>query len=356
MVILHIASINNDRASGVNCVVPQHVVGQAEYATVGLYNVKNDRVVGLANQLETIEPFSVSCLPPPFDAPDIVVFHEVFRPQYIHIYKELEKANIPYIIFPHGCLTKGALSEKWLKKKIAMALIFNRFIKHSRAIQCLSLFEQENTISVVPSFIGTNGFNVASGEVQKERNKKNIVYIGRIDIFHKGIDLLIKAASIVKAKLEEKGVAIHLYGPIESYTGRKINNCIKKMQLENTLFLHNAVFGDAKLQVLRSAGFFIQTSRYEGMPMGLLEAMSNGIPVIVTRGTSLSQFVDQYEAGYSAENDENSIAEALVKASECNDVLEKGLHAKQIIAENFSWEKVSRSNVNEYQRIIQGSQ
>lgn len=43
--------------------------------------------------------------------------------------------------------------------------------------------------------------------------------------------------------------------------------------------------------VLLQTDLFIQTSRHEGMPMGLLEALSIGVPCLVTVGTSLGHII-----------------------------------------------------------------
>ena len=45
--------------------------------------------------------------------------------------------------------------------------------------------------------------------------------------------------------------------------------------------------GKSKEQVLLDADVFIQTSRTEGLPTAVLEAMSYKIPVLITKGTGL---------------------------------------------------------------------
>ena len=47
------------------------------------------------------------------------------------------------------------------------------------------------------------------------------------------------------------------------------------------------VYGDNKVKVLLDTDIFILTSRYEGMPMGVLEAWSYGIPCILSDGTNM---------------------------------------------------------------------
>ena len=52
--------------------------------------------------------------------------------------------------------------------------------------------------------------------------------------------------------------------------------------------------------------------------MGILEAMSYGIPCLITKGTSLTGVLEKYNAGYACETTADDIANAIEKA-----VLEK---------------------------------
>ena len=97
---------------------------------------------------------------------------------------------------------------------------------------------------------------------------------------------------------------------------------------------------------------FIQTSRFEGMPLGILEALSYGIPCLITEGTTLTEFVKQ-EAGWSCETDAKSISLTIKKAIEEKRLLnQKSQCAKNICEKYFSWENVSRSTLEEYVKII----
>lgn len=354
MVILHIASVNDDLCAGVSVAVPQHIISQQNIAEVGFINLTNIKIEGIKNQFEFRSPFSVKNLESPFSNPDIVIFHEIYRPQFFQISRNLRKNNIPYIILAHGGLTIQAQSIKKLKKKIANPLFFDRFINGAVAVQCLSQFELDTTKKHETKFIATNGIGVPA--IKKDsfnKDKTELVYVGRLAVFHKGLDILLEAVSLVKDYLINESCTISIYGPSSEDEMKKIELIIDGYNLHNIVNLHPAVCGAEKENVLLCADIFIQTSRFEGMPMGILEAMSYGIPCIITKGTTLGGFVEHYDSGWVAETNAESISETIKKAIlDRENWKNKSFNARNLVENEFSWEKVSSETVKVYEDII----
>ena len=178
MVILHIAALTENKYNGVCVVVPKHVIEQGRDNSVALLNIKNVWINELfEQQLSKKKTIDIAKLKSPFNAPDIVVFHEPYEVKFLKIAKQLNRLKIPYIIVPHCELTKEAQKKKWLKKKAANLLLFNKFINGAFAIQCLSQKELETTNFGKNKFIGTNGVDMP--KIRKNdfnENKINFTY------------------------------------------------------------------------------------------------------------------------------------------------------------------------------------
>ena len=354
MVILHFASIDNSKTSGVSIAVLQHVAAQGQYAETALINTNGIRISGVQTQLPFCKPFDVRALPKPYDRPDLAIFQECYRPVYLAIAKNLQKNGIPYVIVPHGELGREAQKKKYLKKMAANILLFNRFTEQSAAIQCLSKREFEETSFGKNKFIGTNGV-VIPKEKKEEFSSvgAKIVYIGRLDAYHKGLDLLLEAVRLSKQILIENDCKIELYGP--DYAGRfdHVQSLILENEVQDLVSLNHEILGEDKARKLLETDIFIQTSRFEGMPLGILEAMSYGLPCLVTEGTAIGEIISEAHAGWVAKTNAQDISKRLADAvSERSKWTGYGENGRKAVQEKYSWDKVAADAVRYYKSIL----
>ena len=336
--------------NGVQVVVPQHLAAQSKYANVAFVNISNVKVDGNCPQIEYNGEFSVSALEPPFDRPDIVVFHECYRIQYIKIARELSRMGVPYVIIPHGELSNDAQKKKYLKKKIANILIFNRFINKAAAVQLLSQTEADNTRFGRLKFIGTNGIGIPERKKESFSERgTSFVYIGRLDVYHKGLDLMLNGLGKCADIFRENSCTLDIYGPDILGRLEQVKELVEANGIGDIVRLHAPVFDGEKEKVLLDADIFIQTSRFEGMPMGILEALSYGVPCVVTEGTTLAEFVKSNGAGITSATDEEGVAEAIKSVlARKNELLSMSQKGREAVLRDFAWDGIAAKAVEKY--------
>lgn len=304
---------------------------------------------------------SINSLEKPFNKPDLVIFHEVYRYPFIKIYKELKNRNIPYIIIPHGSLNKKAQSKHKLKKILGNMLLFRKFIKNANSIQFLS--EKENKRSLQfnkDKYVLGNGIYIDK-DVELKEYKKNqkifkYIYIGRFDIKIKGLDILLKACNRNKEFMRKNNIQLSIYGKDSKDKKGKlyINNYIQKNKLEDVIKLNSEIYDKEKIEKLIDADIFIQTSRTEGQPLSILEALGYGKPVIATPGTNFSKVVEKEKMGWETKLNSKDIALKMQEAYEFSKkygLNNYSYNAKTYIEENFMWEDITKKALSIYKKV-----
>ena len=103
-------------------------------------------------------------------------------------------------------------------------------------------------------------------------NQKKIVAVGKLDP-QKGFDLLIEACTFIK---NWDGWILEIYG--QGPDEEQLRSQISSHHLEQHIFLKGITQKVA--EVYNSASFYVLSSRFEGFPMVLLEAISFGLPLV----------------------------------------------------------------------------
>ena len=237
---------------------------------------------------------------------------------------------------------------------VPLPISVNRFINHAAAVQCLSQREMEMTHFGKHKFVGTNGVYMpdkAKTDFRTEGIK--FIYIGRLEMHIKGLDLLLDAVKAKADLLRQHQCTFDLYGPDILGRAAAVAELIEKNGVGDIVTLHPPISGVEKENALLDADIFIQTSRSEGMPMGILEALSYGLPGLVTEGTTLAYFVNEQRVGWGCETNSKAVAEMMEKACvEYGSLLEKSTRAREAILGNFAWDVVARDTVERYEEIV----
>lgn len=351
MNILYISHLSTNIAAGLNWSVPASVKAQSEMDDVLWVNM-TDVLMPHWTQVEVYHNVreydgkiaSLECLPHPFNKPDVVVFEGFYYMDDVRIAKMVRKKNIPYIIIPRGSLTKLALhNHAWFKKWVAHKLFFDGFVNNATAIQYLTKQEADDSTARfhTPFFVIPNGVNTPE-KWKKSYSGKGIraVFIGRLDMFHKGLDLLLEALTQLHTQLLDACFSLDIYGP-RRYDFDKIEKEIEHRNIGDIVLIHNEVSGEEKEKVLLDADLFVMTSRFEGHPMGLIEALSYGLPCMVTPGTNMSEEIQNADAGWTCEGSVEAIKKTILTILDEKQLFfQKGTNGREL-SRVYNWNRLA---------------
>ena len=123
--------------------------------------------------------------------------------------------------------------------------------------------------------------------------------------------------------------------------------------MKHIISFHKGVFGEDKEKILRDADVFLMTSRFEGHPTGLLEALAYGLPCVVTTGANMRTEIENADAGWVADNDVESIKDAILNMiSERAKFCTKGDNA-YALSLKYDWDALAQKAHISYETLLQ---
>ncbi len=164
-----------------------------------------------------------------------------------------------------------------------------------------------------------------------------ILFMSRIDIYTKGLDLLIEAFK--KIALEFPSIKLILTG----YEFDKFDKLLSGLStsLKERIKYAGFLTGEDKVSLLSKAKLFILPSRHESAPISILEAAACGKPLIVSDIPEL-KFVSEGGFGLSfPSNNASLLAEKIKSLLKNKDMrMSMGQKARRYV-ERFRWDKIA---------------
>ena len=295
---------------------------------------------------------------------DIAHIHALFSPVSTAAATIARNKNLPYILRPLGTLDPADLQKKKQLKKIYSFLWEKPNIAGAAGIHFTT--EEESKISerfgvktkdlVIPLGVDLPQNLPEKGKARWEfginENIPLILFMSRIDP-KKGLDLLIPALKI----LQEEKLNFHFVlagsNPQDPEYEGKIQEQLRNSSLASQVTIAGFVSGDLKLALLQDADLFVLPSYYENFGIAVAEAMAMGIPVVISQGVYIWDEVTSYEAGWVTKCElEDLVAGLRLAISNPTECQHRGLNAKKLVGEKYSWEAIAQQTLSAYKSLL----
>lgn len=209
------------------------------------------------------------------------------------------QAGKPVVLHVHGGPFAAGEFEWWHLGKDMLRRANKVIVLSEREKEALLERVPELDIEVLPNAVAVDEIP----ETPREGRAKSIIYLGRLDA-NKGLDLIVEACSGLKEKGAE--FRFNCYG-----TGPQGREFIDRMLgvLGDDFYYGGVVTGPDKWRVLAENDVFLLPSKYEGLPMALLEAMAAGCVPVVSNVGSIATVVEDGVNGVFV--NETDVAERL---------------------------------------------
>lgn len=174
-------------------------------------------------------------------------------------------------------------------------------------------FNKEQITQVVHSGVDCSVFKpMDKGESRKEfglpEDQNVIISVGRLH-YNKGMDILIKAAKLIKNENPGFKLIIKGTGPEEE----NLRELIRKSDLADTVSIHAEHLDNYDLAKLYNcADLYVLSSRNDLFPFTAIESISCGIPIISSFGRGIETDIVSEGAGLMTSPTPESIAESVM--------------------------------------------
>ena len=297
---------------------------------------------------------------------DLVHIQELWHyPGYIAS-KIARSRNVPYIVTIHGELNEWNLQQKRLKKQIYMTAIQRGILQKSAALHAITQAESnrirqleiETPVAMIPNGTHTEEFENLPDRSQfvsrypELENRLIVLFLGRIQQ-KKGLDILAQAFGNLARTRDD--VRLVVAGPDEDNTLTEVKTILKSHgALEKAVF-PGMLTGEQKLEALSAADIFALTSYSEGFSVALLEALSAGLPLVITDECNFPEVGDS-RAGFVVSPNDSETASAVMSLLDSADLRrEMSENARRLVRSNYTWERIAEKMFTLYENVIAGN-
>ena len=295
---------------------------------------------------------------------DMVALHAVFSFVTLRASQECQRLGVPYVLHPHGSLDPFDLQKRRLLKRILGPILIQPILKGSAGVLCTSdreaaLLETYNTSPrrfIVPLPVPhVEGSASSRDEFRRKHGIPQtafvVLFLSRFD-YKKGLDFLVPAISECRKKCSDLYFVLAGGGKIEFV--QQLRQRIADSNLAPWTREIGFVTGKEKASAFLAADLFALPSLNENFGMVIVEAMQNGLPVLVSDQVYIHQKIVAANAGFACKTSSESCRLVLSRFLGDRQLTARmGVQAKSLAMDNFSPQASTQQLLKAYSDVLQ---
>lgn len=294
---------------------------------------------------------------------DIIHAHELFTFAPLVAAHQARTAGIPYVMTPHGALdTWGMRNKSRLVKATSIRLVEGPLLAAAAAVNFMTALEQARAARHGLSFrplvlpVGIidpdepRGSAVESIDPLAGDRRRMLLFLARIHPI-KCADVLLRAF----AGLEDRECILVIAGGGDPSLVDSLRNLAGELGIGERVKWVGFTSGAGKRWLLSRATLFALPSASENYGIAAVEAMHAGLPVIVTTGCGLADFVSRHGTGIVTDGSVASLRAALATLLANNELARSmGVAGRRAAAQELSLETFGERLESSYRQILDG--
>lgn len=257
----------------------------------------------------------------------------------------LSAAGLPYVVQPHGMVVPGSNPLAPALDRLGV----RRLLTGAREVYYLTADEHRalDTVARGRARLSplANGVPLYAPPVERP-DRPEVLYLARLHPRKRPMDFVAAALALAARDVEAR---FALVGPDEG-EGARVEAAIASSP---AVRWEGALPGGAGPERMRRASVFVLPSVDEPYPMAVLEAMSVGLPVIVTESCGLAAIVRKYRCGIVVPPGAQYVEEALAQLLGDRDAATAmGARGRAAVAEDLGMAHVADRLEHSYREAL----
>lgn len=254
---------------------------------------------------------------------DVVHTHGLFSFAPIAAAWQARAARVPYIMRPAGVLDSWGMQNKSKRvKRLSIRLLEESLLNQAAAVHFMSDLERRRAAhlrilmrSVVLPLgfdfgdAGGAGDDCAPADDLVASGKPVILFLSRIHAV-KRVDVLLQAFARLP---QPRSAVLAIAGDGEASLLERLKGLAGELGIGESVRWLGFAAGARKRRLLAEATLFVLPSASENFGVAIVEAMDAGLPVVVTEGAGLAEFVQSCDGGIVTDASVESLAAALAR-------------------------------------------
>jgi glycosyltransferase involved in cell wall biosynthesis len=215
-------------------------------------------------------------------------------------------AGKPYAVSVHGTLMPWAKQHHGHIKSIFFRLLERPRLARASVVICTSELEKryflelglKNRVEIIPNVVDTADIRPRPEHFRLHYDLQTafvFLFAGRL-VENKGIALTLAAfAAIASAHPDTRLVIV---GPSEDHSRDTLQQRVQEMGLSGRVIFTGLLAGQDYWDALSGSDVFVLNSYSENFGMAPAEALSLGVPVLLSDQVGIADLVTQYNAGW----------------------------------------------------------
>ena len=260
---------------------------------------------------------------------DAVVVHGVWQYTSLAVWRALRRGPVPYFVYFHGMLDpwfRRAYPLKHVKKWLYWPWADYRVARDAKAVLFTAREEQELAAQsfwlyrVTPAVVGYGlaqegpedaGLVAAfHGAWPETRDRHLVLFLGRLNA-KKGCDLLVEA--FARLACVDPRAHLVMAGPDPDGLGQELRALARTHGVADRITWTGMLAGAMKWGALHAADVFVLPSHQENFGVAVVEALSVGLPVLISQRVNIWREVVEDQAGFADADTVGGTAAALMR-------------------------------------------